>query len=159
MTDLILQKDENLIDSNPRDKALLKIMELQKDPAAIKTKYYSSIYQKAFIHLAGSFFNINPGLIKANFDRETIRGLEELIIQKAKKWSFITQFFMYGVPLAGWLFVSFIKHPVYYDDGSTDMATNFSYRFLLVRKKLKKNGVDPVSLLIKEWKIREKESS
>jgi len=156
MTELAVKDDENLVDSNPRDKALFIVMSLQKNPTAGKTKYYFAIYFKAFGYLAASFFNLNQEMIKENFDRETIRGFEELIIQKAKRWSIATQVFMYCVPLPGWLFIPFIKFPAAYDNGVVDMATNFSYRFLFARNKLKKIGVDPISLLIKELDIREK---
>lgn len=151
MTDLVLKKDENLIDSNPRDKALLIIMKLQKDPGAIKTKYYFSIYRDTFGRLAGSFFQLNLELVQGNFDSETIRGLEKLIIQKAKKWSLATKILMYGIPLVGWLFIPFVKRP---EEGR--VIASLSYRFLYSKKKLKKIGVDPMSLLIKAWGIRDK---
>ena len=160
MTDLSgidLIAEDKLVGSNPRDLALLKIMALQKDPASTGVKYHFSIYKKAFVYLAGSFFNLSPDLIKANFNRETINGLEELIMHKARKWSIATQIFMYCTPLIGWVFIPFIKNPVYYSNDTNDMATHYSYRFLLARKKLKKIGVDPISLLVKDLSIQEKD--
>lgn len=146
------EKEENLIGPNPRDLALLKVMELQKDPASIKNNNLCLIYLKTFEELAENFFGLNQRLVRTNFDQKTIKGLEELIIQKAKKWSFATQVFMYCVPLLGWIAIPIIKYPVI-----RDMECHLSYRFLHVRKKLKKRGIDPMGLLIENWGIAKKE--